>query len=111
MSHVDAAVTEMFRSAHMQLLGNACRLEKVFLAALVLETRATGDAACCPLPQNKMQALLLCTHEVSIKCSHKMDNWHKAAMYRHRLNSIRKHEDFLQFSCAGRSIRQQCLIE
>ena len=42
MAHVDLAVTEMFRAVHMQLLGNACRLEKILLAALVIETRATG---------------------------------------------------------------------
>ena len=42
MGHVDAAVTEMFRAVHMQLLGNTCRLEKLLLAALVMETRATG---------------------------------------------------------------------
>lgn len=43
MGHVDAAIREMFRAVHMQLLGNACRLEKILLAALVIETRATGD--------------------------------------------------------------------
>ena len=42
MRHVDVAVTEMFRAVHMQLLGNACRLEKLLLAALVIETRAAG---------------------------------------------------------------------
>ena len=42
MAHVDLAVTEMFRAVHMQMLGNACRLEKILLAALVIETRATG---------------------------------------------------------------------
>ncbi len=45
MSHVDEAVTEMFRAVHMQLLGNTCRLEKMLLAALVTETRATGKSA------------------------------------------------------------------
>ncbi len=44
MSHVDLAVTEMFRAVHMQLLGNTCRLEKLVLAALVIETRATGTS-------------------------------------------------------------------
>ena len=43
MSHVDVAVQEMVRSCHMQLLGNCCRLEKVLLAGLVIETRATGQ--------------------------------------------------------------------
>ena len=42
MGHVDMAIREMFRAVHMQLLGNACRLEKLLLAALVIETRATG---------------------------------------------------------------------
>lgn len=45
MGHVDAAIREMFRAVHMQLLGNCCRLEKIALAALVMETRATGDCA------------------------------------------------------------------
>jgi hypothetical protein len=45
ISHVDEAVTEMFRAVHMQLLGNTCRLEKMLLAALVTETRATGKSA------------------------------------------------------------------
>lgn len=40
--HVDVAIRDMFRAAHMQLLGNACRLEKILLAALVLDNRATG---------------------------------------------------------------------
>ncbi|CAL8469764.1 g9306 [Coccomyxa elongata] len=42
MGHVDAAIREMFRAVHMRLLGNVCRLEKILLAALVIETRATG---------------------------------------------------------------------
>ena len=42
MSHVDAAVQEMLRDPLMQLLGNCCRLEKVLLAGLVIESRATG---------------------------------------------------------------------
>ena len=44
ISHVDEAVTEMFRAVHMQLLGTTCRLEKMLLAALVTETRATGKS-------------------------------------------------------------------
>lgn len=43
MRHIHAAVEEMFSAAHMQLLGNACRLEKLLLAALLLETRARGE--------------------------------------------------------------------
>jgi origin recognition complex subunit 1 len=42
MAHVDVAITEMFRAVHMQLLGACCRLEKLLLAALVLDLRATG---------------------------------------------------------------------
>lgn len=42
MRHVDAAVQEMFSAVHMQLLGRACRLDKLLLVALMLETRATG---------------------------------------------------------------------
>ena len=45
MAHVDVAVTEMFRAVHMQLLGSCCRLEKLLLAALVIDMRASGTAA------------------------------------------------------------------
>ncbi|KAK9836005.1 hypothetical protein WJX81_005277 [Elliptochloris bilobata] len=44
MRHVDAAVQEMFSAAHMQLLGRACRLDKLLLVALMLETRFSGRA-------------------------------------------------------------------
>ncbi len=42
---MDAAVQEMFSAVHMQLLARACRLDKLLLAALLLETRASGDRA------------------------------------------------------------------
>jgi hypothetical protein len=53
MAHVDAAISEMFRAVHMQLLGNACRLEKLLMAALVLEMRATGTM-CSRLQKRKL---------------------------------------------------------
>ena len=43
MSHVDAAMNEMFQATHMQLLRNCCRLEKLVLAAILLEGRALGE--------------------------------------------------------------------
>ena len=43
MSHVDAAMNEMFQATHMQLLRNCCRLEKLVLAATLLEGRAQGE--------------------------------------------------------------------
>ena len=39
---MDAAVQEMFSTVHMRLLERACRLDKLVLAALMLETRASG---------------------------------------------------------------------
>ena len=56
MGHVDAAVTEMFRAVHMQLLGNTCRLEKLLLAALIMETRATGG--CSPMGKLPSETVL-----------------------------------------------------
>ena len=43
MEHVNQAVEEMFSEAHMQLLANCCRLEKLLLACLLLELRARGQ--------------------------------------------------------------------
>ena len=43
MSHVDAAMNEMFQATHMQLLRNCCRLEKLVLAAILLQGRAQGE--------------------------------------------------------------------
>ena len=43
MEHVNQAVEEMFSAAHMQLLANCCRLEKMLLACLLLELRARGQ--------------------------------------------------------------------
>lgn len=48
MRHINLAVEEMFSAAHMQTLLNCCPLEKLVLAALILETKAQGasrDAA------------------------------------------------------------------
>lgn len=42
VAHVNAAVEETFDSLHMQMMCSAPRLEKLLLAALVLETRFTG---------------------------------------------------------------------
>ena len=38
MRHVAAAISEMFHTGHMRLLREACRLEKLLLAAIYLET-------------------------------------------------------------------------
>lgn len=38
MKHVAAAIAEMFNTGHMKLLREACRLEKLLLAAIYLET-------------------------------------------------------------------------
>ncbi|KAK9805893.1 hypothetical protein WJX73_002145 [Symbiochloris irregularis] len=42
LAHIDAAVRVMFGSAHMRLLRASPLLDKVLLAALLLETKATG---------------------------------------------------------------------
>ncbi len=48
MSHVDAAMNEMFQATHMQLLRNCCRLEKLVLAAILLQGRAQGEKRSVP---------------------------------------------------------------
>ncbi|KAA6424992.1 MAG: origin recognition complex subunit 1-like [Trebouxia sp. A1-2] len=42
MSHVDDAINEMFQATHMQMMRNCCRLEKMLLAAVLMESRARG---------------------------------------------------------------------
>ena len=42
LAHIDAAVKVMFGAAHMRLLRASCPLDKVLLAALLLDTKATG---------------------------------------------------------------------
>lgn len=42
MSHVDQAINEMFQATHMQMMRNCCRLEKILLAAILLESRSKG---------------------------------------------------------------------
>ena len=42
MRHINLAVEEMFNAAHMHLLFNCCRLDKLLLASLLLELRAKG---------------------------------------------------------------------
>ena len=54
MSHVDEAINEMFQATHMQMMRSCCRLEKVLLAAILLESRAKGELlppspACSPV--------------------------------------------------------------
>ena len=44
MSHVDDAINEMFQATHMQMMRNCCRLEKMLLASIHMESRAKG----CP---------------------------------------------------------------
>ena len=47
MSHVDDAINEMFQATHMQMMRNCCRLEKMLLAAVLMESRARGQLLCC----------------------------------------------------------------
>lgn len=47
LQQVDLAVRAMFGATHMQLLRTTCALDKLLLAGLLLETRATG-AGCNP---------------------------------------------------------------
>lgn len=42
MSHVDDAINEMFQATHMQMMRNCCRLEKMLLASIHMESRAKG---------------------------------------------------------------------
>ncbi|KAL0033288.1 hypothetical protein WJX77_001908 [Trebouxia sp. C0004] len=42
MSHVDVAINEMFQATHMQMMRNCCRLEKMLLASVLMESRARG---------------------------------------------------------------------
>ncbi len=44
MRHVDGALEQMFGSMHIQLSQNACRLEKILLASLLLEIKARGGS-------------------------------------------------------------------
>jgi len=59
MRHVDAAVQEMFSAVHMQLLARACRLDKLLLAALLLEMRASGEPHPYPTQRDARCKLLL----------------------------------------------------
>lgn len=47
MSHVDEAINEMFQATHMQMMRNCCRLEKMLLAAILMESRARGHSLHC----------------------------------------------------------------
>lgn len=46
MRHVAAAIAEMFNTGHVRLLREACRLERLVLAAIYLETSSSGRAEC-----------------------------------------------------------------
>ena len=46
MRHVGAAISEMFNTGHVQLMRTACRLERLLLACIHLETSSTGRAEC-----------------------------------------------------------------
>ena len=50
MSHVDDAINEMFQATHMQMMRNCCRLERMLLASVHMESRAKG--------QHNMQSFL-----------------------------------------------------
>lgn len=54
MSHVDDAINEMFQATHMQMMRNCCRLEKMLLAAVLMESRARGQLLCCLCQANPM---------------------------------------------------------
>lgn len=43
MSHVDDAINEMFQATHMQMMRNCCRLDKMLLASIHMESRAKGQ--------------------------------------------------------------------
>lgn len=38
MGHVNLAISEMFNTGHVRMLRDACRLERLLLAAVYLET-------------------------------------------------------------------------
>ncbi len=57
MRHINLAVEEMFNAAHMQLLFNCCRMDKILLAALLLELRAKGKAFIFSLKSSAFRAL------------------------------------------------------
>lgn len=57
MSHVDEAINEMFQATHMQMMRSCCRLEKVLLAAILLESRAKGS--CCLAHQHAVDLTCL----------------------------------------------------
>ena len=95
MSHVDLAVTEMFRAVHMQLLGNTCRLEKLVLAALVIETRATGTSPCSNLSKIIKQlhnTFLSRTDMMCCLCS----DWHGCYTDRHSTPSENYNPNILE---------------
>lgn len=50
MRHVQAAVEQMFSAAHVQLLENCCRTDKLLLSCLMLEMRARGEPNESPCP-------------------------------------------------------------
>ena len=59
LPHVDGAVRVMFGAAHMQLLRTAGVLDKILLAALLMETKSTG--ARCTLAFHACLVSWLCT--------------------------------------------------
>ncbi|KAL4423946.1 hypothetical protein ABPG75_001247 [Micractinium tetrahymenae] len=46
LRHVGAAIAEMFNTGHVKMLREACRLERLLLAAVYLETNSSGRAEC-----------------------------------------------------------------
>ncbi|PRW61222.1 Origin recognition complex subunit 1 [Chlorella sorokiniana] len=46
MKHVAEAISEMFNTGHMKLLREGCRLDKLLLAAIYLETVSSGNPEC-----------------------------------------------------------------
>lgn len=47
VKHVAMAADTMFSAVHMQMLRRCCRLDKVLLASLLLQTRTTGLRCLC----------------------------------------------------------------
>lgn len=46
LRHVGAAIAEMFNTGHVKMLRESCRLERLLLAAVYLETNSSGRAEC-----------------------------------------------------------------
>lgn len=81
MSHVDDAINEMFQATHMQMMRNCCRLEKMLLAAVLMESRARGQLLCCLCQANpmccKMNLRMACGMHCSVSRASKQSRANK----------------------------------